>query len=151
MPLPLPDDYKLYDSPPPTIESYLHLRKASGLTPVTASQAELAIPGSWFFCHIEHVPSGTAVAMGRLISDGGWYWHVADMATLPEHQRKGLGKAVLTRLMEEIREKQPEDGDAYVSLLADPPGRKLYGNMGFKDSMPSEMGMWRFSRKEDKV
>jgi len=34
--------------------------------------------------------------MGRVIGDGGWYFHIVDMAVLPEHQRRGLGDAVLT-------------------------------------------------------
>jgi hypothetical protein len=28
--------------------------------------------------------------MGRVIGDGGWYFHVVDMAVLPEHQRRDL-------------------------------------------------------------
>jgi ribosomal protein S18 acetylase RimI-like enzyme len=66
--------------------------------------------------------------MGRLIGDGGWYFHVVDMAVLPEHQRRALGGAVLTYLLEQIRQRAPRD--AYVSLLADPPGRRLYARYG---------------------
>jgi ribosomal protein S18 acetylase RimI-like enzyme len=76
--------------------------------------------------------------MGRLIGDGGWYFHVVDMAVLPEHQRRGLGSAVLRYLLEQIRERAPRD--AYVSLLADPPGRQLY-RYGFVESVPDSLGM----------
>ena len=31
------------------------------------------------------------VGMGRLLGAGGWYFHVLDMAVLPDHQRRGLG------------------------------------------------------------
>ncbi|WP_370260313.1 hypothetical protein [Cryobacterium sp. TMT3-29-2] len=34
--------------------------------------------------------------MGRIIGDGGWYFHIADMATLPEFQGRGLGRRSLT-------------------------------------------------------
>jgi ribosomal protein S18 acetylase RimI-like enzyme len=33
--------------------------------------------------------------MGRTIGDGGWYLHIADIATDPAHQRRGIGRAVV--------------------------------------------------------
>lgn len=69
--------------------------------------------------------------MGRIIGDGGWYFHIADMATLPEHQRKGLGGIILKHLLSYIRENIPGGGKPYISLSADPPGRRLYDQHGF--------------------
>ena len=77
--------------------------------------------------------------MGRVIGDGGWYFHVVDMAVLPDHQRRGLGSAVLTHLLEQIRARAPKG--AFVSLLADPPGRRLYARHGFAESAPDSVGM----------
>jgi ribosomal protein S18 acetylase RimI-like enzyme len=77
--------------------------------------------------------------MGRVIGDGGWYFHIADMAVLPEHQRRGLGSAVLDHLLQQIRDGAP-DG-ALVTLLADPPGRSLYTRHGFVESAPGSVGM----------
>ena len=77
--------------------------------------------------------------MGRVIGDGGWYFHVVDMAVLPDHQRRGLGSAVLTHLLEQIRARAPKG--AFVSLLADPPGRRLYARHGFVESAPDSIGM----------
>jgi GNAT superfamily N-acetyltransferase len=80
--------------------------------------------------------------MGRIVGDGGWYFLISDMATLPEHQRKGLGDAILKRLLARIKS-HAVPGMAYVSLSADPPGQKLYKKNGFVDTMASwkEMGM----------
>jgi GNAT superfamily N-acetyltransferase len=61
------------------------------------------------------------------------------MAVLPEHQRRGLGSAVLRYLLEQIRQRAPRH--AYVSLLADPPGRQLYTRHGFVESAPDSLGM----------
>ena len=77
--------------------------------------------------------------MGRLIGDGGWYFHVVDMAVLPGHQRRGLGDAILSALMNQIRDSAP--GGAYVNMLADPPGRTLYERHGFSDTAPGSVGM----------
>lgn len=132
------DEYLLVASTPAEAD-YLHLRRASGLSPRTADQAKTALPGSWAACHMVHVESGQTVAMGRLIGDGGWYFHVVDMAVLPEHQRRGLGDRVLTHLLDVIRDAAPPG--AYVSLMADPPGRRLYERHGFTDSAPTSVGM----------
>ncbi|QCR20560.1 GNAT family N-acetyltransferase [Agrococcus sp. SGAir0287] len=127
---------------PPTVDEYRRLRAVSGLSPKTAGQAEGAIAGTWTWRTVRLAGAGgagPAVAMGRVVGDGGWYFLVADMATLPEHQGRGLGKAVLRSLLAEIRERA-EPG-AYVTLTADPPGRRLYEAHGFEDVAPARTGM----------
>jgi ribosomal protein S18 acetylase RimI-like enzyme len=57
------------------------------------------------------------------------------MATLPEFQRQGLGRMGMDRLLDEIRAKAP--ADPYVTLVGDPPGRRLYESLGFVDVAPS--------------
>jgi ribosomal protein S18 acetylase RimI-like enzyme len=133
--------YRLVDEAP-SLDEYLDLRRSSGLSPKTPEQGAPALTGSWYFCHVrtgtDHAGPGRAVAMGRIISDGGWYFHIADIATLPEFQRQGLGRTVMNRLLDEIRAKAP--ADPYVTLIADPPGRRLYESLGFVDAAPS-LGM----------
>ncbi|MFD5825528.1 GNAT family N-acetyltransferase [Lentzea sp. NPDC060358] len=125
---------------PPAVDDYLRLRKESGLSERTREQAEKGVRGAWAACHVVHVESGEIAGMGRVIGDGGWYFHVIDMAVLPHHQRKGIGDAVLTALLGHIDERAP---GAYVNLLADPPGRRLYARHGFVDSAPGSIGMKR--------
>lgn len=134
----LPDGYRLTDAAPSTAD-YRALRERSGLSPKTEGQARGAIDGAWTFRTVT-APSGEVVAMGRIVGDGGWYFLVADMATCPEHQGRGLGAAVLDTLLAAIRE-HAEPG-AYVTLTADPPGRRLYESRGFEDVAPERTGMW---------
>jgi ribosomal protein S18 acetylase RimI-like enzyme len=133
-----PETYALHGGAP-SPSDYVRLRRDSGLTPRTLEQAELALPGSWAACHVVDVADGTTVGMGRLIGDGGWYFHVVDMAVLPAHQRRGIGDAVLTWLLERVREGAPPD--AFVSLMADPPGRRLYARHGFTENRERSIGM----------
>jgi GNAT superfamily N-acetyltransferase len=133
-------DYKLVDGPP-TATDYVRLRTGAGLTPRREDQATAALAGSWAAVHVVELSTGTTVGMGRVIGDGGWYFHVVDMAVLPEHQRRGLGDRILSALLDQIRTRAP-DG-AYVNLLADPPGRKLYARHGFVDTAPGSIGMAR--------
>ena len=146
----LPPGYTFCDAPPP-LETYLSLRRVSGLSPKTPAQGAGALSGSWAWCtvlHTETSPSSTnnvppepeVVGMLRTIGDGGWYFHLADMAVLPAHQRKGLGETLLQRMLTKINESAPPG--ALISLLADAPARKLYKRMGFVESAPRSLGMW---------
>lgn len=83
--------------------------------------------------------TGTTVGMGRCISDGGWCFHVIDVAVLPEHQRTGVGDMIMSAPMEKIRRESVPG--ASVNLLADPPARNLYKRHGFVETAPGEVGM----------
>jgi ribosomal protein S18 acetylase RimI-like enzyme len=130
--------YRLEMATPP-VRDYLRLRQEAGLSPKTEEQAAAALPGSWAACHVVEEADDEIVGMGRLLGDGGWYFHVVDMAVLPRHQRRGLGDAVLSALLARIRDLAPSG--AYVNLLADPPGRRLYERHGFTTTAPDSVGM----------
>jgi GNAT superfamily N-acetyltransferase len=132
--------YRLADGPP-TVADYLLLRERAGLSPKRQDQAEAALGGSWAAVHVVHEADGSTVGMGRVLGDGGWYFHVVDMAVLPEHQRRGLGDSILTALLDRIRRAAPEG--AFVNLIADPPGRKLYARHGFTPTAPDAISMAR--------
>jgi GNAT superfamily N-acetyltransferase len=142
----LPPGYTIHPGVP-AVETYLHLRTSTGLTPPSAAQAAVSVQGAWYGCHIVYTPenqtSSETVAMGRIIGDGGWYFVITDMAVSKDHQRKGLGDAVLKHLLHKIKSTAPvEDGfPPYINLLADPPGRKLYERNGFVYTAPRSLGM----------
>ena len=134
----VPAGYRLLDGPPP-LADYLALRERSGLSPRRPDQAAAALNGGWAAVTVIHLETSAAVGMGRVIGDGGWYFHVIDMAVLAGHQRRGLGDAILGALLDRIRAQAPPG--AYVSLLADPPGRRLYQRHGFTETAPGSVGM----------
>lgn len=124
---------------PPALEDYRRLRAESGLSPKTLEQARAGLHGAWAAVHVVDDASGTTVGMGRVLGDGGWYFHIVDMAVLPSHQRRGIGAAVLAALLAEIRDRAP--ADPYVTLMADVPGRALYRRFGFVETAPGTVGM----------
>ncbi|KAK3695646.1 hypothetical protein B0T22DRAFT_455896, partial [Podospora appendiculata] len=134
---PLPQGYNLH-SGFPSVADYRNLRALAGLSLVTEAQATPIPSGSWYGCFVTFTApdstSGTPVAMGRIIGDGGWYFLIADMAVLPAHQRRGLGDAVLKHLLGHIKTHAPPG--PYVTLFADVPGRRLYEKNGFEASLP---------------
>ncbi|MCB9735320.1 MAG: GNAT family N-acetyltransferase [Deltaproteobacteria bacterium] len=128
---------------PPLLADYLALRAGAGLSPKTPAQGAGALAGSWAAVHATDA-GGATVGMGRVIGDGGWYFHIADMAVLPSHQRRGLGDAILTALIAAITEAAP--ASPYITLLADAPGRRLYERHGFVPTAPRSIGMMLLSR-----
>ncbi|MGP9538923.1 GNAT family N-acetyltransferase [Brachybacterium sp. AOP43-C2-M15] len=132
----LPDGYALSDAPPGSQE-YVRLRREAGLSPRTPEQAAGALTASWAWTTVRSA-DGALAAMGRIIGDGTWYFHLADVATDPVHQRRGLGRAVMEDLLGRIDAAAPPH--PYITLLADPPGQRLYRSLGFVDSDPS-LGM----------
>jgi GNAT superfamily N-acetyltransferase len=134
----LPEGYQIVEGPP-TPDDYVRLRRNAGLSPKSIEQARAALPGSWFACHVVCSETRETVGMGRVLGDGGWYFHIVDMAVLPEHQRRGIGDVVLTKLLERIR-RETAPG-ALVNLFADPPGRRLYDRHGFVPTAPHSIGM----------
>ena len=131
-----PTGYELLDKVPDP-RTYVSLRQSAGLSAVSLEAAEVGLRGQWAGVLVNHVT--TVVGMGRVIGDGACFFHIVDMAVLPEHQRKGLGAAILNRLLGRLTAEVP--AGAFVSLLADPPGRALYRRFGFEFSAPHYVGM----------
>jgi ribosomal protein S18 acetylase RimI-like enzyme len=133
----LPSGYELLDEVP-AVDEYRRLREMAGLSPKSEAAAAKGLPNSWAAALIRGA-DGTAVGMGRVIGDGGCFFQVVDIAVAPDHQGRGIGGAILARLLERLRADGPEG--AYVSLFADPPGRELYRRHGFRETAPDQLGM----------
>jgi GNAT superfamily N-acetyltransferase len=56
-----------------------------------------------------------------------------------DYQRRGLGGAIVSTLIERIEQAAPPG--PFVSLFADPPGRRLYEQQGFVETAPGSGGM----------
>ena len=83
--------------------------------------------------------------MGRLLGDGALFLQLVDVAVHPEHQNRGLGKRITEALVEFADAHAPF---AYVSLVADPLGQRLYPKHGFEDVKPG-IGMFRCRRIQE--
>lgn len=121
----------------PDVETYCRLRQLSGLSAKTEEAARRGLPGSLFAVQIRH--RGETVGMGRVIGDGGCFYQVTDIAVLPEHQGRGVGKKIMAEIMGYIETSVPKS--AYVSLLADGDAHHLYARFGFRPTAPASIGM----------
>ncbi len=121
----------------PGVDDYMRLRQTSGLTPFSRAAAEIGLEGTVFAVVV--VVDSEVIGMGRLIGDGGCFFQVTDIAVQPNHQGRGLGKAIMTAIMEYVNTTLPVT--AYVSLIADVPANRFYEQFGFKETAPRSMGM----------
>ena len=121
----------------PTVPEYRGLRRGSGLSDKTEEAAVRGLPATLHSVVIEH--NGDAIGMGRVIGDGGTAFQVVDIAVLPEHQGKGLGKRIVSALVDWLHANAPKS--AYVSLIADGPAKDLYAQYGFEPTAPASIGM----------
>ncbi|MDW9906548.1 GNAT family N-acetyltransferase [Sinorhizobium meliloti] len=119
------------------IDDYTRLRFESGLFPFARAAADKGLKGTVFGVRVLH--GEDVVGMGRIIGDGGCFFQVTDIAVEPAHQRKGLGKRIMTALVDYMKANLPET--AYVSLIADVPANRLYEQFGFAETSPRSLGM----------
>jgi len=74
----------------------------------------------------------------RAIGDGLFY-QIVDIAVEPDHQGRGIGKTIVSSLVDELRRIAP--AEAYTSLIADGEAESLYAQYGFTPTAPSSVGM----------
>jgi ribosomal protein S18 acetylase RimI-like enzyme len=85
---------------------------------------ELVFANSMFRCFaFEH---GKLIAAGRVLADGRDCAYLCDIAVLPSHQGCGLGKAVVSRLLERSKAHRK------IILYAVPGREDLYRGLGFR-------------------
>ena len=121
----------------PAIATYQLLRVAAGMSAKSTAAAAKGLPNSLFAVQV--LLGDEVVGMGRIIGDGGCFFQVTDIAVLPAHQGKGLGKRIMREIMQFIETDVPQS--AYLSLIADGQAQELYAQFGFKHTAPVSVGM----------
>ena len=121
----------------PAVATYQLLRVAAGLSAKSTEAAAKGLPNSLFAVQV--LLGDEVVGMGRIIGDGGCFFQVVDIAVLPAHQGKGLGKRIMREIRAFIDSEVP--ASAYVSLIADGQAQDLYAQFGFQHTAPASVGM----------
>jgi GNAT superfamily N-acetyltransferase len=91
---------------------------------------------------VVHHGGGELVGMGRVVGDGAFYFYVQDVVVHPDHQGRGLGRAVVEGLVDLVRQQAP--GHCFVGLFATPTAEGLYRSLGWEAH--EMLGMWRVLR-----
>ncbi|GLX65796.1 GNAT family N-acetyltransferase [Paenibacillus glycanilyticus] len=132
--------YELIDRLPTVLE-HKTLWEAVGWGDLNIGMSEQSLAGSLYGVVIEH--AGEVVGMGRIVGDGAMYFYLQDVAVLTEHQKHGLGKLIVERLLDYIKKRRHENGLAFVGLFASHGNDTFYEQFGFKDHSPGMTGMFK--------
>ena len=84
------------------------------------------------------------VGMGRVVGDGGLCFYIQDVIVLKSHQGRGIGAALMERIMAWIEGRAVKD--SYLGLMSAEGKERFYHRYGFT-SRPTEKlgcGMTRF-------
>ena len=100
------------------------LYKAAPLGDKPADKLRTVFENSRFRCFVRE--RGKLVGVGRVLADGADCAYVCDVALLPSHQGRGLGRAIVARLVELSR------GHRKIILYAVPGREDFYRSLGFK-------------------
>jgi ribosomal protein S18 acetylase RimI-like enzyme len=85
---------------------------------------KVAFSNSRFKCFV--YDSGSLIAVGRALADGRDCSYICDVAVYPSHQGRGLGKEVVTTLVNLSK------GHKKIILYAAPGKEPFYRKLGFK-------------------
>jgi GNAT superfamily N-acetyltransferase len=117
-----------------TVADYRRFRNAVRWTPPAGHDEAIqaALDATW---NVAAREDGELVGMGRLLDDGVLYAAIWDMVVLPDHQRRGVGRAILEQLLAHASTR------TIVVLVATPAGRPLYEEYGFRVESGGSVGM----------
>ena len=121
-----------------TPDEFQYLRDAAGMTSRSREGVERGLPNSVYGVVVVDDQTGETVGMARIVGDDGSVYHLCDMAVAPDHQRRGLGTAMMEALLDYIEAAAPPG--AYVNLMADVDG--FYERFGFEETRPASKGMY---------
>ena len=118
------------------LDDFIRLKEQAFGRPCHNNTALRSLMGSSYVLHAEI--DGEIVGMARIVGDGGFVNYIADVIVMPEHQGKGLGRQIMERILEYIKQNISLGGRAGISLFAAKSKEGFYEKFGFK-SRPDEI------------
>ena len=86
------------------------------------------VRGSFVFAVATDPVTGTAIGMGRVISDGVSDGYIQDLAVLPQFRNSGVGRQIVAALVDRCR----KEGLTWIGLIAEPGTESFYIPLGFR-------------------
>ena len=112
----------------PTLAEYQALCTAVGWESVINFEvAQRALDRSLY--GIVVLSEGEAVGMGRIVGDGAIFFYLQDIAVIPSHQGRGVGRLILDKLIAYLQANAPEQ--AFIGLFAANGTTSFYERFGF--------------------
>ena len=113
------------------------MRAVVGWQPFDESMAATALANSLYAVSVLH--HGELIGCGRVVGDDAAFFYLQDVVIHPAFQGKGLGKRLVTALMDYIR--LHVHPNTTIGLLAAPGAADFYLQFGFEVCAPNRPGM----------
>lgn len=111
----------------PTKDAFYALYQTTNWNRFNADELHLALQNSWYMVSVFDDEQHRLIGFGRIISDGIYQTFIGDVIVLPEYQGRGIGKGIMTRLIEYCREQSIR----WVQLTCAQGKRAFYEKLGF--------------------
>ncbi len=129
------DEYTwVHDLESVDFDELFRLYRAAPLGDKSPEVLRTVFGNSMFTCFV--YAGGRLVGAGRALADGSDCSYIADVAVHPDHQGRGLGKAIIRRLVDQSR------GHKKIILYANPGVEGFYAKLGFL-RMNTAMAIWQ--------
>lgn len=112
-----------------SFEEYKTLRDTTSWIKLSDVQIENLLKNSAF--KVRAKSQGKTVGMGRVLFDFGYTVYIADIIVAPEAQGKGIGKQIVERLIQLVKESAAETDFLNFSLMAAHGKSGFYEKLGF--------------------
>jgi GNAT superfamily N-acetyltransferase len=125
-----------YEEQVPTSEEYNRLRRDAGWPEMDPAVTAVALTHS---CYAVCAYDGSVlVGMGRVVGDLGLCFYIQDVIVLQTHQGRGIGDAIMRRIMQFIARHSVEN--TYVGLMAAVGKESFYHRYGFTTRPTDTLG-----------
>jgi GNAT superfamily N-acetyltransferase len=115
------------------LDELSHLYRVAPLGEKPPAALATVFGNSMFRCFVR--ADGALVGAGRALADGLDCAYIADVAVHPDHQGRGLGRAIIRRLVDLAQ------GHRKIILYANPGTEGFYTRLGFL-RMNTAMAIW---------
>jgi len=112
-----------------SIDEIVQLYKAGGWWKDSYDSSGIPglIKGSYVFAVVVDSTNGTAIGMGRVLSDGVSDAYIQDVLILSKYRRSGIGKKLVQSLIDYCL----SHGITWIGLMAEPGSEQFYTASGF--------------------
>jgi GNAT superfamily N-acetyltransferase len=119
-----------------SVEDFIFLRKSVGWGEMEIKLASNAIKNALFI--VTAIFEDKIIGLTRVSGDGGYTVLIQDVIVLPDYQNKGIGKKLMEKVMEFIKEKFiKKDQNIFINLMSAKDREPFYEKFGF-EKRPNE-------------
>lgn len=111
------------------VDTYLNLRDSVDWKVLSRKQAETALGNSLFTLCV--YKNGIPVGMGRIVGDGVVINYIQDLVVRPEYQRDGIGRLLIERLIQYVKETKLPDSEIMLCLMCAKGREEFYKKFDF--------------------